>query len=142
MDLKTLKTVSKQIDADLDAVFAKYGLKINKRTASVDPITGDVRWNIGTTSTNLKDRDGNETTADRERFKADGHYFGLTPDMLDAEIEFSNGTFKIVGLKGGRGRNIVIIRKGGKDFLAPPEQVRKGFFRKFPSLEQIHSMTP
>lgn len=126
MDLAKLKIIAPQIDADLDAVFAKYGLKVRQRRVSTDPSSGSVKWSIQTSDTNQRDADGDLTTPEREHFKQFGRLYQLKPEWLDQSITLNSTSYKISGLRANARKNpVCLTRADGKAFTCSAEQVRR-----------------
>lgn len=125
MDLAKLRLIAPKIDADLDAVFAKYGLKVRQRRASTDPTTGTVKWSITTNDTNQRGKDGALTTPERELFKECARMYDLQPEWLDKSITLNGTDYKIVGLRKVRKNNVSLTRADGKAFTCSAEQVRR-----------------
>lgn len=123
MELNQLKLIGKALDAELTALFAKYGLKLANRSATVYPSSGEVKYRITLTDTNLKDASGNETTSEAERFKKEAFLYGLNPTDLGKTFRSGGREFKIEGLKGGRSRKSLLVSSNGKRFVFDPADV-------------------
>lgn len=124
MTLDEYRRISKALNAELEATFKKYGLKLNRATARIDPYEGTVGVTIKLQDANLKDKDGNATTADAERFKKLCGLYGMTADALGLVMTVQGRKYEVVGMKDGRAeKNVLGKRDDGKVFVFKPSFV-------------------
>jgi hypothetical protein len=125
MDLAKLKQIAPQLDAELDSVFAKYGLKVRQRRATVDPALGLVKFSIETADVALKTKSGEQTTPEREAFKRGAWIVGLKPEHLDRTFVMQGTEYKVAGLRPKASKNAVLIKrtKDGKQFVCSAHHV-------------------
>jgi hypothetical protein len=125
MDLQAFKAIAPKLDAELDAVFQRYGLKTFKRSASIDSINGQVHFRLVLNDTNLKDAAGNATTPEAEFFKKMAAYYDLKPEWLGRTFKLHGKTFTVKGLRSGRAKKTVMIEgDGGKRYVIEPSVVK------------------
>jgi hypothetical protein len=125
MDLAKLKQIAPPLDAELDSVFAKYGLKVRQRRVTTDPALGLVKFSIETADLALKSKTGETTSPERECFKQMAPMFGLKPDWLGHTFVMNGIEYEVAGLRHKATKNPVLIRrtKDGKQFVCSQYQV-------------------
>lgn len=126
MNLPELKKIATTLDREIAEVLARHGLKMGKRTASVDPLTGAVRWTMTVSDINQKDAQGNATTPEAERWKQYAPMLRLPVDAVGRQITRHGKTFKIVGLADTRSPAVVVMQNVGSGKVARyyPDDVR------------------
>lgn len=128
MNLNQFRAVAPTIDKEIAAVFEKFGLKVGKRSATVDETTGTVNFRLALVDTNLKDKSGNATTPEAERYKTQAHYLGLDPAWLGQTFKRGNKTCKVVGLRAGRTMKPVFVEIDGKsNYIFDVATIRAAF---------------
>lgn len=127
MKLEAFRLIAPQIDKEVEAVFAKFGLKVDKRSASVDSLNGTVSFRLSLVDTNLKDKDGNATTPDAQFYRNNCTYIGLKPEWLNQEFKLGGRPAKLVGLKNRRSPFCVCVEIGGSIKLYKTDAIRQAF---------------
>jgi hypothetical protein len=129
MDLAKLKQIAPQLDAELDSVFAKYGLKVRQRRATTDPSLGLVKFSIELADTALKTKGGETTTPEAECFKQMARMFGLKPEWLGRTFVMHGMEYKVAGLRHKATKNPVMIErtKDGKRFVCSQFNLIRSF---------------
>ncbi len=126
MDLEQLRIISPAIDAEIKQVFAKHGFNVTHRKASTDPSTGQLTWNLKLADANMKDKDGNQTNPEAERYKLYAEMYGLPSDGVGRVFQSYGGkTYTIIGLRGGRAQKTVVAERDGKRFVFDPVDVKR-----------------
>src|SRR5258706_6305542 len=111
MDLQQMRLIAPQIDAEIKAVFEKHGLRVSGRKAINDEHTGILKWNLTLADTNLKDKSGNTTTPEAERWQVYHEIYGLPKDGVGRIFESGGKPYKIVGMKAGRSRKSLVAQQ-------------------------------
>ncbi len=125
MKLEAYRIISKPLYAELEAVYAKFGLNVGKLSASVNEEYGTINLRIELKDANLTDRKGEATTPERERFKQYHGLYALKAEWLGQTIRIGREDYVIAGLRGGKAVKQVVIMKGDRPyFIAAPEVVR------------------
>lgn len=127
MDLEAFRRIADQLDGEIAAVLAKYGLKRQKRDAKVDPYTGIIKYNLVLHDTGLKDSNGEQTTPEVVLWKQWAEFYCLPVDALNKKFMLEGRQYSIMGLKAGRAKkNVIVTRHGdGKRFVMTPEGVNR-----------------
>jgi hypothetical protein len=125
MDLTTLRVIAPSIDNDIKDLFAKHGLKVSKRNTTVDSATGSVTWKLTLADINLKDRDGNPTTPEAERWKQYANIYNLPADGVGRTFQWGGRTYTIVGLRDGKSRKSVVAERDSKTYVFGPDEVKR-----------------
>lgn len=124
-DLASLKRHSRDLDAELTAVFAKYGMKVSKRRSAIGG--GVCRFTIECAVGSDEDR-----SAIAAKLWTDyADMCGVPADAFGAEITLNGERFKVVGLDVGKPKNCVSLRRlsDGKSFKCPPDTLRISLMR-------------
>lgn len=121
--LNHIKANSNALDAELTAVFAKYGIKVMGRTARVDAADGTYKFNISYatpegSATKLKKDEENF------RFYANGSNTNLNPDWFGKKFRSGVNVYKIVGYNPKKRAKPVMLDCNGKSYSASPDYVR------------------
>lgn len=128
MNLKAFKMIAPAIDKEIEAVFAKFDLKVGKRSATINEVEGTVSFRLTLVDKNLKDEKGNASTPEAERYKKNAVYFGLKPEWLGQTFKVGPKSYKITGLRAGRTSKPVLCEIDGKgSFILSAEVVRQRF---------------
>ncbi len=126
MDLKQLRVISSEIDHQIKKVFAQYGFNVTHRKASMDPDTGQLIWNLKLADINMRDKDGNQTSPEAERYRLFAQMYGLPSDGVGRTFQSYGGkTYKIIGLRGGRTQKSVVAERDGKRYVFDPVDVKR-----------------
>jgi hypothetical protein len=125
MKLSEYRKLAPALNEDLRAVFLKHGLKMGKLTASVDELSGAVRYSITADDMGLTDASGAATTPEAERYKAHCGLYGFDPAWLGGTfMAASRGAaqpFTVLGLLDTRSEKNVSVMVGGKKMRMSPE---------------------
>ena len=124
INLAQYRKIAEALNRDLEATFAKHGLKMGKLSAGIDDFAGTVRYTITASDANLKDKDGNATTPEAQHFKRMAELCGLKPEWFG--LPFKNGTrdAKIVGMRLGKSAKSILFEMDGKTFVMTPEEAK------------------
>lgn len=141
MELKQFKVIAPRIDAEVAAVFEKYGLKVGKRSATIDSLEGTVSFRLTLIDTNLKDASGNATTPEAARFAKNADYIGLKAEMLGQTFKNGAKTHTVVGLRSGRSAKPVLVSIDGKpgNYVMSVDAVRRAFGLPSEGLVEVKS---
>jgi hypothetical protein len=125
MKLAEFKQISKPLYAELEAVYAKYGLKVAKISTGVEETVGSVRITTQLADANLKDAAGNGTTPELERWKQYAGMYGLNPEWAGQTITMSGRRYTVAGLRNTSGAKCVCLKRDdGKVFVTTAEDVK------------------
>lgn len=128
MDLKQFKRIAPAIDKEVEAVFAKYGMKVGKRSATINALEGTVSFRLTLVDANLKDASGNATTPEALRFSQNAQYMGMKAEWLGQTFAVGSKTYKVVGLRAGRTSKPVLVEIDGQpNYILSVDSVRRGF---------------
>ena len=118
-DLTSLKANAKDLDSELTAVFAKYGLEYAGRSASIGG--GELKFNIKLKYGTAEDR----TELEEKKYKSFAHLFGLPADAFGKVVTLSGDKFKIAGIDTNKPKNCVkLVRvRDQKPFKCPASSV-------------------
>lgn len=112
MNLKQYRTISTQMNAELTAVFAKFGFDVRQLRAGIDPKIGIVKLSIELGDTNQKDESGATVSPDAlyylEHVKMMGEFTKLKADWLNKECRMGGENYRLVGMK-RKGKNCMLI---------------------------------
>lgn len=122
MNLKQYRTISGQVNAELKAVFKKYGFDLRKLSARVDETTGVIRWSIEGFDTKHKAANGESTSPERELWKKFATLYDLNPAWLGKAFRFGGKSYTITGLR-QRGKRNVLATRDGKTYVFAPDDV-------------------
>lgn len=119
--LNHLKANGKKIDAEIEAVFKKYNIKIVGRSARVDASEGYYKFKIQfDTVQGVEVRNAQAENTFR-RFAVSS---GLNPDWFGKKFRMGNRVFTITGFNPRKHKKPVELEANGKNFCASAEQVR------------------
>lgn len=121
-DLASLKKYSPEIDAELKALFAKYGLKMNKRRAKIG--SGIIDYKIELTYTTEAGESAHEIA-----WKKYAAFEGLKPEWLGQSVRMNGQEWTICGFEPKRRRYPVMASNNatGKVMLWTTEGVIQAF---------------
>lgn len=124
MKLIEYRKIAKEVEADLRAVLARHGLDLRPFGARIDERGGRVSMKLECVDKNHKDADGNQTTPEREFYKANAGYVDMKPEWLDTMFSMGGATYSVAGMK-PRGAKCILIKRGdnGKVYVSTPESV-------------------
>lgn len=119
-DLVSLRAASKEMDAELAAVFAKYGLTVVGRSAKIGG--GECNFTVKTIT------GGGEQKADKQREMYDRYadMYGLPSDGFGKTFIVQGDRFELVGLDMSKPKNCVSLKRlsDGKSFKCPPDTIK------------------
>lgn len=132
MDLRTYRTKSAALYADIEVVLERHGFKLGRVSAGVEPAAGTVRLVLNLNDANLKAKDGSDTTPEAERYKKICDLFDLSPEWLGKSLPASQGMwFEVAGLKDTRGAKCVLLKRSdGRMFVTTPSDLIGRFARR------------
>lgn len=110
MELDKLKTIHKQLNADpdLDALLAKYGLKLYQIRGQTDPVAGDIKFTFKCREV-VKAGEEAPVPAHVARWHSMAKYYGLPDDALGRIVLTASGKrVRIAGLSDKRSDAIVL----------------------------------
>lgn len=119
-DLKTLKANSAALDAELKAVFEKYGLSMTNRFARIGggKCEYKIELNCGVGEDSEK--------VERDLYNAYAKLLGLPEDGFGSVYESRGERFKITGVNPKKPKNCVKITmvRSGKAMICSPEMIK------------------
>lgn len=111
MDINKLRQIAPQINAELEAVFLKYGLKKHTCKVVTDEGTGIVKYNLVLHDLNMTDpKSGNQTTPEVLLWNQQAAIYGLPVEALNKSFMMNHKMYTIMGLRSGRSQKNVIVR--------------------------------
>jgi hypothetical protein len=121
--LALLKTHSKQLEADLAEVFARYGLKLTRNAATIWPDSGEVKFRCETSYLDAEDA----AARDKHQWEQYACLYDVPVDAFGKVITVAGTEFKIVGLDGkARKSPIKLARvKDNKPFQCSADAIRR-----------------
>ena len=110
------KNLMKNIQSDLDKVLKelseKHGVSIATGGGTFNELSGKLKVVI-----TAKEENGKKVNIEAEEFKAQAVFFGLKPEDLGREFEFSGRTLKVAGLKTKNSKYPIIVEDAeGKSY--------------------------
>lgn len=131
MKLAAYKEISTPMYAELETVFAKYGLKLRKLSAGVEEVAGTVKLTMTLGDLNMKAKDGSATTPEAERYKRMACFVDLKPEWLGGTIKVGARYFKLQGMLDTKGaKSLSLLRDDGKSFVVAPAEFKKAAERE------------
>ena len=121
--LATLRQHSKSLEADLNEVFARYGLKVTRHAGTIFPSSGEVKWR---SETSFLSPEGEQDLA-RKQWEQYAVAYGLPADAFGKVVCFNGFAFTIAGLNlSSRKSPVKLTRRGdGKEFKTSAESVAR-----------------
>jgi len=126
MRLSDYRKIDARVNEAIKAALAPFGLKVDGISTGVAELDGTVRITVKASDANLKDKDGNATTAEAERFKRNAVPCNLDPAWLGQTFPAGRESFKVLGMREGRSAKCVVIERvsDGSRRVCEPEMVR------------------
>lgn len=137
LDKKGLQMLRQELQAAVDAVGLKHGIKILVGNARFTPDNATFKVEIATVAENGMVND--HAASD---FKQSCGLFGLKPDHFGAEISYGRERYKIAGLTSGRSYKYPILAErvsDGKKFKLPIAAVSSLADKSAPFAEANHA---
>lgn len=124
-DLTSLKVHSKALDAELEAVFAKYGLKMGSRRATVYSEEGKLKYAIECRMGSAED----QTEKAKALWERYAPMFDLPADAFGKEVIFNRDQkFRVSGINPNKPKNCVMLTRlsdGKAGFQCPADQLQR-----------------
>jgi hypothetical protein len=129
--LPSLRQHDKELQAELAVLFAKYGLKVTRKAATVYPDSGEIKFRI---ETSFLTAEGAQAIAEKQ-WNNYAQVFGLPTDGLGKVVTFNGFAYTITGLDlKARKTPVLITRHGDKKvFKANPEAIARALAFKAPT---------
>jgi hypothetical protein len=123
-DRVTVRKITEECGEALEAIAAKYGLKLDRKHCSFRGDEMPIAYRLLTVTT---DTNGNALDASGKEFQKYAAMFGLTPTDLGREFKNGGQTFRITGLKSRSPKFPVLAEnvRTGKTFKFPVEAVQR-----------------
>ena len=114
MTLDELRQISSKMNAEIDAVYKKYGFTVTHRKGTVNDHTGQLIYKTTLQDVNHKDINGNAANAEQIHYRDFAAYYGLPADGIGRQFISNGRQYTIVGLKNSRAKRILIAENERK----------------------------
>lgn len=119
--LDHIKANGKAIDAEVAAVFKKYGITVTGRSATVDAADGSYKFKISyATSEGVEVK----LQKDRSTFLRYCGMWNMPPEWFGKKFRSGSKVFAITGVDPKKRAKPIMLDCGGKTYFAAPDYVR------------------
>ena len=120
-DIHTLRASSKELDADITAVLAKYGMKLDRRTARIG--IGKLELKITALVGSAEEQEAQA----KARVNTAARVYGIAGEVYGREIRFGGEVFRVVDADLKNPKNCFSLTRvrDGKGYKCSAEHIRR-----------------